>query len=176
MRSILARAPYFANQQLQQILGCSEPCVWTPAVPASAAARVLQLACTPGGPLPRRSIASAGGRRSGKDDGSAAAAGSCAWLDIPEGRIGVSTATCGDHGHAHEAAQAAWAGLNRALGGRPPTFVLLSTSFAHGVLSPLTFLAGHLSEARDADGNAPPLMGGSIGTLGERTARLIGAQ
>lgn len=165
MRSILARAPYFANQQLQQLLGCSE-CVCKPSLPASAAARVLQLASAPCTPGPaRRSIASAGGRRPGKDEGSAAAAGSCAWLDVPEGRIGVCTVAAADQGHAQEAAQAAWAGLSRALGGRPPTFVLLTTSFAHGVLTPLTFLAGHLSEARDAEGNAPPLMG-ECGALG----------
>jgi len=89
------------------------------------------------------------------------AAGSCASLDLPEGRLAVCTVPVTDSTQAAQAAQAAWSGLRRALGNQqPPTFLLLTTSFAHDVLhSPVTHVALHLSEARDAEGRAPPLIG-----------------
>ncbi|KAI8463071.1 MAG: hypothetical protein J3K34DRAFT_527289 [Monoraphidium minutum] len=88
-----------------------------------------------------------------------APAGAAAWLDVPEGRLGVCSVPVASNEHAPAAAQAAWLGLRRALGGAAPTFAVLSTSFAHGVLSPLAFLAARLSEARGDDGHVAPLIG-----------------
>ncbi|GBF87800.1 hypothetical protein Rsub_00511 [Raphidocelis subcapitata] len=89
------------------------------------------------------------------------AAPPCAWLDLPggEGRAAVCSVLAADESESHDAAQAAWAGLRRALGGAPPTFLLLTTSFGPDVLPPLAAVAVQLTEARGAEGHAPPLIG-----------------